>query len=254
MDDASEDGTPEVISREFPQVTVVRSHESKGCIVQRNRAARMASGDIIFSIDDDAEFSTTEIVKQTLQEFVDPSIGAIAIPYTEPKKSDRIFQKAPDTRHVWIASSFIGTAYAIRKTMFCELGGYCDEFVRQGEEPDLAVRMLARGYVIRMGGADVIRHYESPIRDHRQMDFFGSRNLLLFQWRNAPLRVLPFAMLATAAKVLMLSFRPRKFVVRLEGVVRGIRDMTTLARRPVDYQTYRKWRRLRKRGPQMLIR
>ena len=35
---------------------------------------------MIFSIDDDAEFSTPQVVEQTLQEFDDARIGAVAIP------------------------------------------------------------------------------------------------------------------------------------------------------------------------------
>ena len=68
LDDGSTDGTAELVRVEFPQVTLHRFEESKGLVVRRNEGARLAAGDVIFSIDDDAMFSTPRIVEQTLGE------------------------------------------------------------------------------------------------------------------------------------------------------------------------------------------
>src|SRR5690349_16819415 len=81
MDDGSTDGTREMVSAEFPLARVERSEKSRGYIVQRNLAAHVASAAILVSIDDDAAFSSPHVVEQTLNEFDDPRVGAVAIPY-----------------------------------------------------------------------------------------------------------------------------------------------------------------------------
>ena len=50
IDDGSTDGTADMVRAEFPAVRLERSAESVGYIVQRNRAARLASGAIVFSL------------------------------------------------------------------------------------------------------------------------------------------------------------------------------------------------------------
>jgi hypothetical protein len=54
LGDGSNGGTAEMVEREFRGVRVDRSERSLGPIVQRNRAAGLASTEILFSIDDDA--------------------------------------------------------------------------------------------------------------------------------------------------------------------------------------------------------
>src|SRR5258705_639728 len=81
LDDGSTDGTPDLIRSEFPQVNLHRFEESQGYILRRNQGTALASGSIVFSIDDDAIFSSPHVVEQTLADFEHPRIGAVAIPF-----------------------------------------------------------------------------------------------------------------------------------------------------------------------------
>src|SRR5256885_17202295 len=67
IDDGSIDDTADMVRQEFPGVKLERHEQPKGLIVRRNEAARIARGQIIFSIDDDAEFSNTSIVATVLR-------------------------------------------------------------------------------------------------------------------------------------------------------------------------------------------
>ena len=252
VDDGSTDGTAEMVRAEFPMVRLERSTESLGYIVQRNRAARLASGAILFSLDDDAEFSTPNVVEQTLKDFNDPRIGAVAVPYVEPKKGDRLMQSAPDASGTWITDTFTGTAHALRRDLFLLLGGYREPLFHQGEEGDFAVRLLDAGYVVRLGRSDSIIHWESPKRDFRRMDFYGPRNAILFQWQNAPLGSLPLAFIVTTFNCLRWSLKPARFGLRFQGVWSGYRDCRRLPRQPIPSRTYRLWRQMRKKGPMLL--
>jgi glycosyltransferase involved in cell wall biosynthesis len=199
VDDGSTDGTAEMIRREFPMVVFHRSEQSVGLVVQRNRAANLAGGDVLFSIDDDAIFSTPEIVAQTLKDFDDPRIGAVAIPFVDKNQSEKINQSAPRGDGTYVTDSFRGTAYAVRRDVFLSLAGFSDDIVHQGEESDFAIRLLQHGYFVRLGRAEPIFHFESPKRNLQRMTVYGWRNTLLFTWRYVPF---PYLTIRLAANVL----------------------------------------------------
>ena len=146
IDDGSTDDTSEAIARQFPSVRLQRSEQSLGLIVQRNRAAQMASNPILFSLDDDAVFSTPTIVEHTLREFNHRQIGAVAIPFIDVNRSLTVQQRAPHANSVFATYYFIGTAHALRRDVFMELGGYRGVLVHQGKKkyllhPDVKRRM-----------------------------------------------------------------------------------------------------------------
>ncbi len=249
IDDGSDDGTADMVRTDFPQVRLERSEISCGLIVQRNRAALLAAAPIIFSIDDDAAFSSPLVVEQTLLEFDDPRIGAVAIPYREPNKANCVMQQAPSRDGIWVANSFIGTAHAVRRDVFLQLGGYREALFHQGEEGDFCIRMLERGYFVRTGNADVIYHYESPRRDFRRMDYYGPRNSVLYVWQNVPMPMMPIHLLATSVKCILWSLEPKRLLVRLRGLTAGYFALGRSKRLPVSRTAYRLVRNLSRRGP-----
>jgi glycosyltransferase involved in cell wall biosynthesis len=244
MDDGSTDGTEEMVRSEFPQAALHHFEQSKGYIVRRNEGARLARGNIIFSIDDDATFSTPLVVEQTLTEFERPDIGAVAIPYIEPRKAERVLQRAPSKDTIWIADAFVGTAHALRRDLFLRLGGYREQLVHQGEESDYCIRMFATGHVVRLGDAGPIYHHESPHRDFRRMDFYGCRNSILFAWQNVPMPYLPIHLLMTTLNCLRWTLNRQ----RLLGLTTGYFDFLREKRAPVSVKVYCRWRRLRTAG------
>jgi GT2 family glycosyltransferase len=251
IDDGSSDGTSEFVREKFPEVRLIRSDRSLGCIAQRNRAAKLASGDILFSIDDDAEFSSPDIVSETMKEFDHARIAVVAIPYLEPQKSSKEFQRAPGTDHTYVMDSFVGTAHALRKDVFLKLGGFREGLVHQGEESDYCLRLLDAGYVVRLGNSDPIFHLEAANRDWSRMDYYGARNTVLFAYQNVPLPYLPFHLAAASWNVAKLTLEPSRFAYRLKAIGDAyqwcLRNRSE--RRPVAASSYLLFRRLRKKGP-----
>ncbi|HWD91556.1 MAG TPA: glycosyltransferase family 2 protein [Verrucomicrobiae bacterium] len=250
MDDASSDGTAEVMRREFPQVPVHRTEVSWGYIAQRNRAARLASAPIIFSMDDDAVFSTPNVIKQTLREFNDPRIGAVAIPFVDVNTNPAIRQKAPEPIGTYAAYSFIGTAHALRRDLFLALLGYREILVHQGEEEDYCIRMLNEGYITKCGNSDPIHHFESPRRSWERMDFYGARNKILYAWHNIPASALATQVSGRTLKALTFSLEPRRMWTRFRGLCSGFTLVArgAAAREPVSRSVYRLSQELKRRG------
>jgi glycosyltransferase involved in cell wall biosynthesis len=254
LDDGSTDGTSDMVRSKFPNVRLDRTEGSLGYVVQRNRGAVLCSGDVIFSIDDDAEFSSTRIIEQTVAGFCHPRIAAIAIPYVEPCNSGNRFQNAPNVDAIWVTDAFRGTSYAVRRQIFIGLGGFRDQIVHQGEEMDFCVRLLNLGFVVRLGIGDAILHHEAPHRDRRRMDFFGRRNDILFAWQNVPMPYFPAHLLATTFNGFKCAIRSRRPSSMVAGILSGYFDVCLNWdwRQPVSRNSYRLHRALKKRGPKTM--
>jgi GT2 family glycosyltransferase len=251
MDDGSTDGTSQAVQENFAQVRLVRSESSIGYIRQRNIAAGLVAARIIFSLDDDAEFQDSRTIESTLREFEHPRVGAVAIPFVDVNRSPtEVRQRAPEPTGVYASYSFIGTAHALRKDLFLALGGYREFLVHQGEEEDYSTRLLNAGYITRCGSADPIHHFASPRRSWQRMDFYGSRNRILYSWLNVPFPFLPGHLTMTSAKTLAYNLEPRRFRTRLCGVIAGYRLALSKScrRHPVSVEIYRLSRELKRRG------
>jgi glycosyltransferase involved in cell wall biosynthesis len=247
IDDGSTDGTADLVQANFPQVRLTRYATSRGLIVQRNNGARLASAPIIFSIDDDASFSSENIVANIVRQFEVPAIGAIAIPFINVCQDPAlIMQKAPTSSGIFVGSSYIGTAHALRRDLFLRLGGYREALFHQGEESDYCLRMLDAGYVVRLGDSDPIHHFESPRRDFRRVDLYGRRNNVLFGWHNVPARALPFYLAATTGNGLRHGLRLGRPLIMTQGLFQGYRAIwqEREQRSPVSRATFGLYREL----------
>lgn len=247
IDDGSTDGTSDMVRDRFPSVRVVRHEQSAGYIVRRNQGAELARSPIVVSIDDDAAFPNRETIAQTLSEFDSPRIGAVAIPFINVRQSETVYQRAPDADRTYVAATYIGTAHALRRDVFLKFGGYRTFFIHQGEEGDYCLRMLAAGWVTRLGRADPIHHFESPRRDFTRMDVHGRRNDVLFTWYNVPFPAVLVHLPATILKGLRHGFRCGRPGNAFRGIARGLWDglRTTRDRHPVRPAVYRLHRKLR---------
>jgi glycosyltransferase involved in cell wall biosynthesis len=250
IDDGSTDGTTDLIRAEFPAARLVINKVSTGYIAARNFGARLATGDVIFSIDDDACFSTPYVVEQTLLQFNEPEIGAVAIPFVNVNQDDKVYQQSPDAIQTYICARYIGTAHAVRRTLFLSLGGYREALIHQGEESDFCIRMLNKGYFVRLGTSDVIHHYESPKRDLSRMHLYGKRNIILFAWCNAPLIVLPLHILAATINGILYGYKKGHLLLALKGIASAYAVMLRgkIDRTPVRLKAYSLFRYMSNRS------
>jgi glycosyltransferase involved in cell wall biosynthesis len=250
VDDGSTDGTPEMVRAEFPTVRLHRDDQRRGYIVQRNRGAALARTNVIVSIDDDAVLVSRRTVEQTLAEFDHPRVGAVAIPFVDVKFGPTVYQRAPDDGEaVHVVSEYIGTAHALRRDLFLATGGYYEPYNLFTEERDYGLRMLADGYVVRLGRADPLHHLASPQRSWRGGYYYRARNALAFAWRNVPIPMLPAHWAATHWNVISSGVRRGHPFWTLHGVLAGYWiSMARVRRTPVSRAVYTLSRRLVRSG------
>jgi glycosyltransferase involved in cell wall biosynthesis len=250
MDDGSTDGSSELVRSEFPRVKVHRFAQSRGSSVRRNQGVRLATGDIIVSIDDDAEFSTPNVVAQTVAEFDDPRVGAVAIPYIDVKIGPAILHQPPASSGVWLTSGYAGTAAAWRKNIFLGLGGYSELVLHMSEERDFCLRLLDAGFVVKLGRANLIRHYQSPVRIPRWNRMMQRRNDLIHAVCNVPFPEVLLHLMGTMLSGLVFGVRNRCVAETIAGYFRFLRvfNAAIKSRYPVSRRTYHLFRELNHRG------
>jgi GT2 family glycosyltransferase len=237
-----------MVRSEFPAVRVERFETSAGLVGRRNDAARLAHGPVVVSIDDDAVFTSPGIVAQTLADFDDPRVAAVAMPYVDVPVGPEEHQRAPDPVTCWVAPVFRGTAYAVRRDVFLDLGGFRALIVHQGEEHDFALRLLGAGYAVRLGRAEPIHHFVSPNRDLTRMAVYGRRNELLVSFTRFPLPAAVAAMTGYTLKALRAGVREGDLATTLRGLRFGLASCWRLRgeRDPLPWRALWLDRRLRR--------
>ncbi|MFN6129012.1 MAG: glycosyltransferase family 2 protein [Planctomycetota bacterium] len=251
FDDASEDGTADMVAQEFPSVRLFRMQDRKGYIVLRNLGFAEARSPYVFSIDDDAYFSHPSTVRLALDAFADDdSTGAIALQYLEPKRApkQRYMAQTPSGARV---RSFVGCAHAIRVDVAKQIGGYREFLVHQGEERDLCIRMLEKGYSVKYVQTPPIVHNPSPVRDHSRLAYLGHRNTFLFDILNVPFPSLLWRFPADVILLLKHRITLRALPGRIANTVKAlVACFWFLSKRdPVSAATYTAYSRLPMHGP-----
>ncbi len=156
-DNASLDGTVEMLNREFPGVRVVVLDENLG-VEAFNRGAAIARGDILLILDDDARPDPAALREALAVLDREPGVAAVALHPRHPatKQSEWPFAKA--ARDHW---PVMGCGNLVRAEAWLRVGGYESAFFLYRNDVDLALKLLAAGYDVRFDPAWVVWH-DSP--------------------------------------------------------------------------------------------
>ena len=208
----------------------------------RNAAARLASGDCLLFLDDDAILrpgSVAAAVGAVAQSgigavafrVIDPDTDATAVwfyPHDPLEYGERAFD-AP-----WV----VGGGNLIRRDLFEQLDGFWEGYFREMEEIDFSWRLIDAGWRIRYEPRAAIEHVERTKRHYRH----AVASNILTVWRLLPA---PLALRQTALKLPLFAARAVRFgelgdfVRGLTGLVRGaprvLRERHVLRPSTVDY-------------------
>ncbi len=229
LDDASDDDTAACVAARFPAARVRRVETNQGLIVARNALLADARGAFAVSLDDDAWFASSDAISRAVARLrEEPRVAVFGF---------RLVGAAEEAARAGAGldrytSVFPGGAHCLRLSAFAEAGGYRALFVRQGEESDLALRLIDRGYRLVHSPGAVVVHEESAIgRDPDRILRYRARNNLLRGWLNEPL---PWAALTTAntlVKALKTGRRHRRLRAVLGGIGAAFAELPGLMRR-----------------------
>ena len=247
MDDASTDETSTMMANEFPEIEYHRSLENKGPCYHRNKGIQLAKTEIVFPLDDDSVLQSPHTIEQTLAEFDDPKIGAVAIPFINILQDQLVWQQAPEQGEIYLTHAFVAAAHAVRRDTFLQTGGYREFFFYMGEEGDLCIRLLQNGFYVRLGNADPIFHHQPPNRISARADTFGRQNDILFVHCNTPLILLLPYLIGTIIKGLIFGLKIKRPWYVLQGFYGGFKLIFSQLniREPVNRQCFQIYRLLK---------
>jgi GT2 family glycosyltransferase len=253
MDDASTDGTQEMMKNHFPTITYCRSGRNLGPAFQRNEGAKLAESDILFFLDDDTVIKNENIIEDILKDFTNPTIASVTIPFINILQDNTINTGSPDNKVEYIYHSFVAAAFAVRRQIFIKLNGFRSEYFYMGEEGDFCLRLLQAGYFVKAGTSEPALHYQPANRISFTADFYGRRNDILFLYLNAPAIKMPLSITYTILRGLLYGARVGRMKFAYKGLSAGLRLLFNkeirYLRKPVDGTVFIRFRHLKRYEP-----
>ena len=193
VDNASTDGTDEMVRAEFPDVGFLRNDTNLGAC-GRTRGMELARGELIITLDDDV-FGLEQSDLLRIQEIfaADPKLAVLnfrVLDYYSGEVCNWVHHCPADRALTRFATYEITEgAVAIRRAALAQVGGYWEKFFIGHEGPDLAFRMMDAGFAVAYDGSIAVRHrHESQGRASWRFYYYDTRNQIWLAARRLHLR------------------------------------------------------------------
>jgi len=193
IDNASTDGTQELVQSEFPQVRFVRLPCNVGAAA-RNVGVDMATTPYVAFCDDDSWWATGSLERAV--EILDayPRIAALcARILLGPREIEdpvcQVLANSPLPSEGLPGRAllgFIACATVVRRAAYLQAGGYEQRFFVGGEEELLSIDLVSNGWSVVYTPELTIHHHPSPQRDNPGRQKIVLRNTLWVSWLRLP--------------------------------------------------------------------
>lgn len=150
VDDASSDGTSEMLRERFPEVHVMRNDVSRG-FDSLPEAVALARGEFVLQLDDDAwpADGTLDRVAQHFEER-GPALGLVALPFVESESGRRGYTpylpRVRPGRRFAPARGFYQGAVVFRRSAALQVPPSPPGYFMYGTEPGTVIEFLAAGW------------------------------------------------------------------------------------------------------------
>jgi GT2 family glycosyltransferase len=189
VDNASRDGTAEMVRREFPSVDLVRVGRNLGAVA-RNLAVRRVTTPYVAFCDDDTWWApgALETCADALDANPDVAVVTARIVVEPGGQADPIVAELESSPLPGpVLMSFLAGASMVRVRAFRACDGFSPRLWLGGEEELLAADLIGAGHVLCYLPDAVVHHQPSTVRDPRRRRLLGIRNTLWFTWLRRPL-------------------------------------------------------------------
>ncbi|MCL4871117.1 MAG: glycosyltransferase family 2 protein [Anaerolineae bacterium] len=180
VDNASHDGSPEMVAEKYPQVQLIRNAENVGFATANNQAGRLAQGRTILFLNSDTRLSPDALVKPLAYLDEHPLVGGLTVRLVLPTgqldpdnhrgfptpwaslchftglnrlfpnspRFNQYFQSYQDFRQTHRIEVTAGSYLLMPMALYQELGGWDEQYFFYGEDIDLCYRINEAGYSI----------------------------------------------------------------------------------------------------------
>ena len=197
VDNNSSDNSVNYVTKNFPQIILIKLDENKGFAEPNNIASKIAKGEYLLFLNNDTivtENFLTELLNviknnekiaicqslllkpggeiDSCGDFIDP-LGVVYSSKTIPKTEQEI-------------SSAKGACMLIRKVIFDELNGFDEKFFASFEDVDIGWRSWIKGYEVILSPKSIVYHLGGQTTDKIKSDvaFHGFKNQLSMKITN----------------------------------------------------------------------
>ena len=247
VDNGSSDGTADAVTREFPEIVVVRAGGNLGA-AGRNLALRRAETPFVALSDDDTWWTAEGVARATELLVRHPRVAIVSGLVLVGVEA-----RVDPTCHVMAASplapdatlpgprllGFLAGASMVRREPVLAVGGFEPRLFLGGEEALLATDLAAAGWATIYADDVVVHHHPSGQRDADERRALIRRNDLWFTWRRRPLRVA----WATTTALARDALHDREARRALRAAARGV-PWACATRRPLPPALEADWKRL----------
>ncbi len=189
--DASDNDQTKMVVSQFPSVEYIYNPSGRGNTPNsRNAGLRVAKGEIIVFLDDDA-FAHPGWLKNLLATYDEPNVGAVAgraldlKPGEDQRGLDEIGKVMPNGRITGFFAAdpggyvevdhMLGANMSFRRDVMAQLGGFRDDTPGGSsivcEETEMCLRVKQVGYRILFNPKSVVDHIPGPLFAGRRLDY-----------------------------------------------------------------------------------
>ena len=184
VDNASSDGSLEMLNKEFPQVQAIRQEKNIG-MAGYSVACRAAKGEILFQMDNDSLMPVPTVLSSIVAAFQDgPSdLAIVATRVEEYQESIHTILdlRAKDTRQGPLETlGFHAGGVGFRRKLMDQVGYYNQDVFLYGAELFVQMQALATGYQIHFYPEILMLHKSSGTARSKQGVYYEVRNRYWF--------------------------------------------------------------------------
>lgn len=196
VDNASRDGTAEMLRARHPDVELVRLHANAGAAGRNAGVARLDTTYVAFC-DDDAWWAPGSLARAASLLDAHPPLGLVCgrVLVGPVAREDPVSAEMAVSPLRWVGTlpgrpilGFLCAASMLRRDAFLAAGGFEPRFFLGGEEELLGINLAADGWALAYVPEIVVHHHPSPRRDAGRRGHLLLRNALWCAWmrRRAP--------------------------------------------------------------------
>jgi GT2 family glycosyltransferase len=227
VDNASTDGSAEMVRDEFPDVRLVRLPDNVAAAA-RNVGVAAAKGEVVVTLDNDVRFTTPDDVTRALA-VLDrhPRAALIDFMIVGPdgrlSRRDWCHPRDPDRwgEREFATDCVLEGASACRREAFLAVGGYWAPLFIGHEGWDLGLRLLDAGHELVYTPEVRVRHLvDASVRPSSRIYYTFARNAVWVALRNLPA---PAAAASIARDLALMGFASAR-AGQLGAYRRGVAD------------------------------
>lgn len=168
IDNASSDGSAEIIRSQFPTVHVIANKHNKGFGAANNQVLTLCQGDLILFLNPDTEVMPDTLEKAIVYMKDHANIGLAGAKIINPDGShqESVSYRYPGEKYTrgdlpqlkGEIACVLGAAMIAQRHVILAIGGFDEDFFLYGEDEDLCLRIRKTGWEIGFINEAVVMH------------------------------------------------------------------------------------------------